>query len=77
MYNHPRSQRRLSSTTPLSHSQDNDPHDSRGYGSMQERSLPFNVVGESDRDIFGTGGVYDREGFIREVRISIYYARNR
>ena len=74
MYNHPGSQRQPSSTTPLSNSRDNDPRDTYGYGSTQERRLSFDGVGESDRDIFGAGGVYGRERSLRQVRISIYFA---
>jgi hypothetical protein len=77
MYGHPGSQRRPSSTTPSSNSRDNDLHDNYTYRSTQERSLSFEVVGESDRDIFGTSGVYGRENSSRQVRMSIYYAGSR
>ena len=74
MYNHPGSQRRPSSATPSSNSRENDLRDSYAYGSTQEQRLSFDAVGESDRDIFGTGGVYGRERSLRQVRISIYFA---
>ena len=77
MYGHPRSQRRPSSATPSSNSRDNDPHDNYTYGSTQERSLSFKAVGESDRDVFGTSGVYGRENSSRQVCMSIYYAGSR
>ena len=77
MYSHPGSQRRPSSATPLSNSRNNEPRDNYAYGSTQERSLSFEAVGESDRDVFGTSGVYGRESSLREVRMSIYYAGSR
>jgi len=61
MYNHPGSQRQPSSATPSSNPRENDLRDSYAYGSTQERSLSFNAGGESDWDVFGTGGVYGRE----------------
>ena len=77
MYSHPESQRQPSSATPSSNLRDNDLRDSHGYGSMQERPLPFDAVGELDRDVFGTGGVYGRDSSLRHVRMSIYYTCNR
>jgi hypothetical protein len=77
MYGHPGSQRRPSSATPSSNSRDNDLHDNYAYGSTQERSLSFEAVGESDRDIFGTSGVYGRENSLRQVHMGIYYASSR
>jgi hypothetical protein len=66
MYNYPESQRRPSSATPSSHSRDNDQRNSRGYGSTQERTLPFNASSESDRDVFNTSAPYSREGSARQ-----------